>query len=42
VLTNSVTLRNTPHIPTADDRTMRYLAATVGLIGTLVLIAPFH
>jgi hypothetical protein len=42
VLTISVTLRNTPHTRRIDDRQMRYLAATVGLIGTLVLMAPFH
>ena len=42
MLTNSVTLPNTWHIEQAEDRHMRFLAATAGLLGTLVLIAPFH
>jgi hypothetical protein len=25
-----------------EDRDMRYLAASIGFLGTLVLIAPFH
>jgi len=25
-----------------EDEGMRYLAATVGFIGTLILLAPFH
>jgi len=25
-----------------NDLAMRYLAASIGLLGTLVLIAPFH
>jgi len=41
-LTISVPARNERRIGWLNDVVMRYLAASLGLIGTLVLLAPFH
>jgi len=41
-LTISVPARNESRILPMNDLAMRYLAASIGLLGTLVLIAPFH
>jgi hypothetical protein len=41
-LTNSVPTRNVCHKRRLQDRHMRYLAAGIGFLGTLVLVAPFH
>jgi len=41
-LTNSEPSRNESRKLRPDDGDMRYLAASVGLLTTLVLIAPFH
>ena len=41
-LTNSVPARHeSPKVP-LEDEGMRYLAASIGFLTTLVLIAPFH
>ena len=34
--------RHERHKLPIDDQRMRYLAAIMGLLGTLVLLAPFH
>jgi hypothetical protein len=41
-LTISVPVRNERRIGALNDVVMRYLAALLGLLGTLVLLAPFH
>jgi hypothetical protein len=41
-LTISVPPRHESRTSADEDWGMRYLAASIGLIGTLILIAPFH
>jgi hypothetical protein len=41
-LTNSVPLRHETRKVPAEDEVMRYLAASIGFLTTLVLVAPFH
>ena len=42
LLTNSVPGRHESRKVSLKDEGMRYLAASIGLLTTLVLIAPFH
>jgi hypothetical protein len=41
-LTNSEPPRNESRKVQLEDVVMRYLAASIGFLTTLVLIAPFH
>jgi hypothetical protein len=42
LLTESTRERKLSHKERVQDRGMRYLASAIGLLGTLVLVAPFH